>query len=389
MNICILKESMIIGGTERSAANTSEVISQDHKLWIALYDASQMMYSCAGNVIDFRLPPRNSTIGKIINTFLRDVMLRKLIKNKKIEILYTFTTIGNRQTRYKYDTIKIISARDFGAISKKHSTYFKALKNSSAMICNSEYTRQFFLTRYPEQSDKVYTVYNYINTKEIVNQAKERIDSQCAEFIERHSSTIVSVGRFCREKGFEYLIESVAHAREKDKDIGLVLVGDGEYRQKYLDLVEHFELQDYVYFTGFQRNPYKYMARCSCFVLSSRSEGFPNVLAEAMALGLPAIATNCYSGPAEILRKDADYSVVKDTYIECDYGILSPAFKDDDNQIAINELSNAMIKLLSDKQLCDKYRSLSAQRSLDFSEEATRNRLNGIFNMLKERRDAR
>ena len=105
-----------------------------------------------------------------------------------------------------------------------------------------------------------------------------------------------------------------------------------------------------------------------------------------MALGLPVISTNCCSGPAEILREDADYSAITDTYVECDYGIISPALKDTDNQIAMNELSKAMIRLISDKELCHKYHNLSVQRSLDFSEEATRQKLNEIFNILHDRR---
>ena len=388
MNICILKESLNIGGTERSAANISKIISKDHNVWVALYDASHIQYTYGGTIIDFRLPPRQSLLGKFINTIYRDIKLRQLIKQKRIDVVYSFTGIGNRLTRYRYNSMKIISARDFGAMAEKSKLYYKALNNSSAMICNSEYIRQFFLSKYPDQSNKVFSVYNFIDVDEICKQAKEDIDAQCNEFIEKHTSIVVSVGRFCKEKGFEFLIESIALARKNNDGIGLMLVGDGKYKQKYLALIERFGLQEHVYFTGFQQNPYKYMARGTCFVLSSISEGFPNVLVEAMALGLPVIASNCYSGPAEILRNDADYAAIKDKYVECDYGIISPALKASDNRIAMNELSKAITRLLSNEELCCKYQELSIQRSLVFSEEATRKKLNQIFDILQDRRSA-
>ncbi len=386
MNICILKESLNIGGTERSVANISKTICDKHNVCVALYDASQIKYSYSGELVDFNLPPKKTIIGKIFNTFLRDVKLRKLIKKKQIDILYTFTGISNRQTLYKYDVTKIVSARDFGGMSEKYDVYCKALNNSDAMICNSEYTKQFYLSKHPEHSDRVYAVYNYIDLSEIQQQSEKSVEASFMEFLHLHPNTVVSVGRFCREKGFEYLLKSISIARKNNSDIGLVLVGDGDYKERYLDIIKKNNLSDHVYFTGFQKNPYKYMAKCSCYVLSSLSEGFPNVLAEAMALGLPVIAANCFSGPAEILRKDSDYFAVKDKYAECDYGIITPTFYDSDNSNSISELARAITELLSNPECRRKYAKLSSVRVLDFSKEATTNSLNLIFNELIERR---
>jgi len=386
MNICILKESLNIGGTERSAANISKILHKNHNVFMALYDGRDVKYAYGGKLVDFKLPPKHSIQGKIINTFYRDVKLRCLIKKNKIDILYTFTGIGNRQTHYKYDTIKIISARDFGGMAEKFDLYYHALKNSSAMICNSEYTKQFFLSKYPEQADKVHALYNYIDISEIKKLSEADVESPFLMFLNQHIHSVVSVGRFCKEKGFEHLIESVAKARETDKDIGLVLVGDGEYKQKYLDAIDRLELQGHVYFTGFQQNPYPYMQLCKLFVLSSLSEGFPNVLAEAMALGLPVIATNCYSGPAEILRKDADYFAVQDQYAVCDYGIISPAFNESNHENAVQQLTASINLMLSDDALYNQYSALSLERSNAFSEETMSKKLYEIFSTLQDRR---
>lgn len=387
MNVCILKESLDIGGTERSAANISKVLSKDHNVFIALYDASNIKYSYSGQLIDFALPPKSTVFGKTLNTFLRNIKLRSVIKSHKIDVLYTFTGIGNRQTRYKYNTVKIISARDFGGMCEKCEEYKTALDNSSAMICNSEYTRNYYISKYPNDASKVFALHNYIDTSDILRQATEETEPLYDEFIKDHKSTIVSVGRFCKEKGFEYLIAAFAQERKNDPDLGLVLVGDGDYKQKYMNVIRQYCVWEHVYFTGFQKNPYKYMTKCTCFVLSSLSEGFPNVLAEAMALSLPVISVNCPSGPAEILRSDMDYDAVTDKYLECDFGIMTPRMADGDNSSAIDELAKAIRFLLSDKSKAEHYSSMSCVRVKAFSEEAAREKLNMILNELIKRRD--
>lgn len=385
MNICILKESLAIGGSERSAANISKVLHNDHNVFLTLYDASNIKYSYSGRLIDLNLPPKPSLFGKVVNTFFRDVKLRKELKRNHIDILYSFTGIENRQTRYKYNVIKIISARDFGAMLTGYSKYRVALNNSDAMICNSEYIRNYYLSKYPKDTEKVYTVYNYIDIDEINRQAEESVELAYLNFLRKYTHTIVAVGRFCKEKGFEYLIKSFAQARTKNHNLGLVLIGNGDYRQKYLEIIEHFALQEHVFFTGFQENPYKYMALCSCFVLSSLSEGFPNVLAEAMALGLPVIAVNCYSGPAEILRKDKYYQEITDQYQECDFGIITPQITEKNNDIAIQKLGEAINMLLLDKHKMNYYAKMARFRAKDFSKQSTTEQMNWIFDKLVKR----
>lgn len=388
MRIGILKESLCIGGTERSAANTSKILSAEHEVYVALYDASDIKYSFGGKLVDFNLPAKNNLLYKIANNIFRILKYKALIKKEKLDLLYEFISINNPISRIKHKSaIRIISSRDFSVLSTNTERFNQCLSNADAMICNSQYLREFFITKHPEQKEKVFTVYNYIDINEIQEQSLEDTDDEFKAFLARHSETIVSVGRFCKEKGFEYLIESFALSR-KHNNVGLLLVGDGDYKSKYQAVIDEYELASHVFFTGFQKNPYKYMKSCSVFVLSSLSEGFPNVLAEALALGLPVIATNCFSGPAEILRKDSDYYAVKDKYTESDFGIITPTLNTDDKSNAILELSNAISNLVSDQKLRTKYAELAIQRAKVFSEEAMRVRLNEIFNTLAKRREA-
>ncbi len=383
MRICILKESLCIGGTERSAANTSKILDDNNDVYVALFNGGDIDYDYAGTLVDFKLPPKSGVVGKIYNTYLRHRQIKKLLREKKIDILFQFVSISNLITRIKYkNTVKIISARDFGGMLDKTSMFKSGVDSSDAMICNSEYIKNYYLSKYPEDSEKVFTVYNVIDTDEICKQSKEQTEKEFTDFISCHKQNFVSVGRFCKEKGFEHLLSAFSKVHENKSDCGLILIGDGDYKEKYNEIINQHNLQDCVYFTGFQNNPYKYMAKCDVFVLSSLSEGFPNVLAEAMSLGLPAVAANCYSGPAEILRDDSDYNAVTDSFAECDYGIITPRITQTDNQIAISSLSDALLHLINNDTLMKKYSELSKHRAAEFSPKAAAEKFDAIFEKL-------
>lgn len=380
--IGILKESLCLGGTERSAANISKILEKDFELFLLLFNSLDIKYPYGGNLIDINAAPKKSRLGKIYNSFVRYFRVKKILKNKDINILYEFISIENMLSIAKYKNVKrIISARDFGKMQRKTGKFHKALSKANAMICNSEYIKNFYLLKYPKDKDKVFTVYNIIDCESINQQATEIVEKEFIDFANKHTKIICAVGRFCKEKGFEYMLEAFAKVAEKI-DLGLVMIGDGSYKEKYLKIIQKLKIEDKVYFTGFQNNPYKYMDKSDIFVLSSLSEGYPNVLVEAMSLGLPVIASNCYSGPAEILRNDCDYEAVTDSFEESDYGIITPRFTDGNNLRAIEQLSAALQILATDDSLAQKYSALSKQRALEYSFENARINFKGIIDKI-------
>jgi glycosyltransferase involved in cell wall biosynthesis len=110
----------------------------------------------------------------------------------------------------------------------------------------------------------------------------------------------VSVGELSRQKDFETVVRAMA-LLSHDCACRLVLVGDGALHGSIERLVERLDLGDSVRLVGFQENPYKFMSKADVVVVSSRWEGFCLVVAEALALGVPVVSTDCPSGPAEIL----------------------------------------------------------------------------------------
>lgn len=117
---------------------------------------------------------------------------------------------------------------------------------------------------------------------------------------------VLAVGRMVEAKGFDNLLKAFAQVKEKNKHWKLMILGDGPLRKQLEALSDSLGLEGIALMPGHVKNPYEYLAKADLFVMSSRFEGFPNALCEAMATGLPVISTDCPSGPREIIRHGVD-----------------------------------------------------------------------------------
>jgi glycosyltransferase involved in cell wall biosynthesis len=119
--------------------------------------------------------------------------------------------------------------------------------------------------------------------------------------IGKHVPVILGVGRLTEQKGFDVLLAAFAQLRAH-RPCRLVILGEGKLRDSLTRRMDALGIHADVDLPGFRPNPYPEMAAADVFVLSSRWEGSPNVLTEALALGTPVVATDCPSGPREILQ---------------------------------------------------------------------------------------
>jgi glycosyltransferase involved in cell wall biosynthesis len=111
---------------------------------------------------------------------------------------------------------------------------------------------------------------------------------------------ILFAGRLTAAKRVDNLIRAMARLNPS-LGVKLVVIGDGPLRAPLEKLVTELGLQERVYMPGFASNPYAYMSRAAALVLSSDYEGMPTVLIEALACGCPVVATDCVSGPREVV----------------------------------------------------------------------------------------
>lgn len=148
--------------------------------------------------------------------------------------------------------------------------------------------------------EDVQTIYNPFDLALIARQAAQPLDD--AWLGENDVPVLLAAGRLNDEKDYPTLIRAFSQLRERRK-ARLLILGEGPLRAELERLAQNYGLtDDDLRMPGFARNPYAYMARCSVFVLSSRREGLPTVLIEAMTCGAPVVSTNCPSGPDEILE---------------------------------------------------------------------------------------
>jgi len=176
-----------------------------------------------------------------------------------------------------------------------------------AVIAVSQGVADDLVATVPLVSERVTVIPNPVITERLTTGGMEALDHPW--FAAGAPPVVLGVGRLTPQKGFDVLLRAFARARER-RDCRLLVLGDGDDRAALEGLARDLDLHDAVELPGFVANPFPYMRRAGAFVLSSRWEGLPNALIQAMALGAPAVATDCPSGPAEVVvGSDRSYLV--------------------------------------------------------------------------------
>lgn len=155
------------------------------------------------------------------------------------------------------------------------------------------------IERYKMDPGKTRTLYNMFNINKIASASQ--IAPEHSWLGMDKSPVIINVGRLSPQKDQATLIKAFAIVRSKI-NCRLVILGEGSERSSLLQLARQLNVDQYMFMPGFVSNPYSYMSRANVFVLSSAWEGLPGVLIEAMACGTSVVASDCPSGPAEILE---------------------------------------------------------------------------------------
>ena len=169
--------------------------------------------------------------------------------------------------------------------------YRKLYKNYDVIIAQSEDMKNDLSTYYPDAAKKAVIINNPIDIERVASLANE---------YDIPKINLINVSLFREAKRHHLMLEVLS---KLPLNYHLTLVGSGAEEEKLRALVEELRLKGRVDFEGHQGNPYPYMKKADLFLLTSEHEGFPNVLLEANALGLPVIAFACPGGITEIIEE--------------------------------------------------------------------------------------
>lgn len=292
-NILIIMPNLMTGGAERIVTSYANWIVNNTigNVTILLYAKPNCIYEIDERVnIVYPQKLRNNKIAKFIS---RRNFIKKIIKEKNINVVFTLfprcAFLVNSIKKKNYVTI--FSERCNPKFVSKFNNFlsnYVSLK-SDGVIFQTERIKEMFPKKVQNNSCVIYNPVSNPNVFKINKNIKKE-------------NNITALGRLCYQKGFDTLIKAFKMISEEFSNYKLFIYGEGCEHQKLIDLIRKYNLEDKVILAGTNPNAILEIAKSKIFVLSSRYEGMPNALLEAMAVGTACISTDCVAGPRELIN---------------------------------------------------------------------------------------
>lgn len=399
--ILLLITNLDFGGAQRVFKNLSNGLSIDNEVTECVFNLEMgYAFPSTNNLISLNVPAGSSAFGKFFRFIQRCYRLNRL--KKKLEIDITISHLEGA------DYVNYFS---FSADKKIFCVHGSKLYDQNIMGILGWFRRRVFIPFVYPKADRIVTVSQGIenelirnfgcaeNRITVINNGSdiEEIQRMAAELIEdryipffQSERVLITHGRLVGEKNHELLLKLFSD-KGLQRTAKLVLLGDGPLRGSLIELAESLKLSTYhpwepmefsdrydVYFFGYQGNPYRYLARSTCFLFPSKYEGYPLSLCEAMVCGLPIVSSNCHYGPKEILGYTGG-ELLKDVQY-AKYGVLLPEFD-------VGTWVKAIKILLNDRVLLNDYKSQSLLRAESFSLSIFTDKWNALVNELAKKGD--
>ena len=232
------------------------------------------------------------------------------------------------------------------------------LPNSNLSITIGEEQKKYITKSYNLNQEKVIAIPYPIDIKNIRKYATKKIHHEWFEEKEKNK-ILLTACRLENQKRVDLLIKAFSKLLSKGNNIKLIIVGDSSKKKDLEKLVLDLDIENHVWFTGKEINPYKYMSKSSVFVLSSDYEGWGQTICEALACGCPVVATDCDYGPNEILKGG-------------EYGILV-------KPNSISSIVEGIEEVLGDQALREYFSVMGKRRVKDFDIKEIVKRYEEIF----------
>lgn len=352
--ICFIVPSLGGGGAERVAFHLLNNLNlEKFELNVII------VYKDKGNYLkELRKEVRVISLNK---TQIRYCLfsLFKVLKKEKADVIINFSfdlmmLIGSffipffKNTYFINRQINILSLQKFSFLKKFLLKI--AYKNFDKIITQSKDMTDDLIKNISISKEKIEEINNPVDVKRIEELSKQKIKIE----LKKENKNLLCVGRLAEQKGFDAIINIMSFI--KNKNIKLYILGEGTERKKLENLIKEKRLEDRIFLLGRKENPYVYMKKADLFILSSRYEGFPNVLIEANACGLYAICNNCPGGINEIVKENVNGNVLN--FMNMEIVTKKIEFLLSKNKIEKTIIINFIKEKYSIEKIVDKYEKI-------------------------------
>ncbi len=357
---------MAKGGMQKVASDLSMGLPKRFELAVAYFGSDDPGFPYLAELVDLGCPGR-TPLGRgrrVLNSLRRWLRLQLFVLRWRADDVVSFGEVANVMNALTWGKRTVLSVHApiddelaesgwYGRVYRgaAHTFYRRAdvIVTVSRGIADS-LVRQFGI---PERLVKV--IHNGCNPVKIRQLAQMPVDAGIADVLA--SPTVISVGSLEHVRGHDLSLRAFALARQKVPALQFLVVGDGSLRRQLESLAADLGLGGAVHFLGHVANPYKYLSRATIFVSAARYEGFGLALLEAMACGIPVVATDCRFGPREILG-DPQAGILVSAPASCEASVVE------------KDLSRAIVALATSSLLREKYAQRGVARSEEFGIEA-------------------
>lgn len=370
------------GGAERVMSLITTHFPDDWEIDLLLNNKELAQFPYKGRLLSIDIPSgkgkrHTSLWNQFIAIFKRAAYMRKLKKENGYEACISFldsSNISNILSGNKY--CKTILTIHNHMISKNSSLLYRL---SAAPLMKLLYNRADHIVTVSKEIElemkkkftfkpgQMLTIVNGFD-KEFISERKKVKPETVIDTSGRQ--LVVTAGRLNSLKAQWHLIRAFKKVVEHNPNALLLILGQGELKDYLEELISANGLEEHVILGGFCENPFWYMDQADVFVLSSKSEGYPSALVEAICCGCACVSTDMHSGAREILAPEWDASGERVKEVtEASYGILTPVgsgirYKGNEElEEAECQLADAINRLLSDADKREYYRRQSRIRS--------------------------
>lgn len=378
-SVLIVISTLSGGGAERIASILgTELQERDYDVHFLTFYDTKDKYDFKGKYTTRDEKFSTSLISKGWKLFSRAKDIAKYCKEYNIDITISFmeeSNFPNVLSKIFGNKSKIITSirNNPNPNSKLYKFLIKKLYPYADLnTCLSKGVENIINNKFLISNTR--TIYNMQNIDKNVKLSKKKLPEKYKELFE-DSFNFINIGRLNNQKAQWSLIRAFKKVNEEKSNTNLLILGKGKLKKKLQKLIKDLDLEDSVFLLGFQDNPFVFLRKSDCFVLSSLYEGFGNVIIESLSLDKSVISTDCDFGPREILAPELNLKPKIQYPYQGEYGILTKVF--DQKQIfkTLEEkplsreekmLANQMMNIIKNEDLRNKYSEKASSRANDF-----------------------